>query len=428
MATRPRNQLTATEVFKAQAKDDDYRLADGDRLFILVAKTGGKSGQFRYKVKRTDRTYKADTITVGKIDDRTMRTTGESLTKLREAADELRAIHDDGRDPKLVQRIDRATRIASDANTFKLTAAAWVKWISRRKQWSQRHQQKVEQLLTRHLSDLDDLPIMEIVAPVTSPLLQRIEESAPHMAEKVDRVLNGILDYTVEQGMLVRNPLPRRSRAVIERKHFPAITKLPGIGEILRAARASDPCKGIQRAHELLAFTVQRPREAAGARWREFDLDAGNWSIPRERMKQRKAIARGPHVVPLPPALLAQLREWRKADPADATHVCPAPRDAQKAVTIEAIEKHYRDVLKLGGKHSPHSWRSAFSTVCREAGKDGDVVEAQLDHVVGSKVASAYDRAKRLDLRRELMRWYEATLLAARDGAPVLPIRKASAK
>ena len=84
----------------------------------------------------------------------------------------------------------------------------------------------------------------------------------------------------------------------------------------------------------------------------------------------------------------------------------------------------YRDALGLQGKHSPHSWRSAFSTIAREAGQDGDVIEAQLDHVVGNKVASAYDRSKRFELRRKLMRWYEGQLIAARDGAKVVELKR----
>jgi integrase len=90
------------------------------------------------------------------------------------------------------------------------------------------------------------------------------------------------------------------------------------------------------------------------------------------------------------------------------------------------VEKFYRRGLGLTGKHSPHSWRSVFSTWCREAGKDGDVIEAQLDHVVGNRVQASYDRAKRLDLRRDLLTWYEAQLLAARDGAEVIPLRRAA--
>jgi hypothetical protein len=45
--------------------------------------------------------------------------------------------------------------------------------------------------------------------------------------------------------------------------------------------------------------------------------------------------------------------EWRKADPADAVYVCPAPRDPGKPITIEGIEKYHRDVLHLVGRHSP---------------------------------------------------------------------------
>lgn len=51
---------------------------------------------------------------------------------------------------------------------------------------------------------------------------------------------------------------------------------------------------------------------------------------------------------------------------------------------------------------------------------DADVVEAQLDHIVGNKVQAAYDRAQRLERQRELMTWYEGTLLGARDGVGVV--------
>ncbi len=167
------------------------------------------------------------------------------------------------------------------------------------------------------------------------------------------------------------------------------------------------------------AHTALRVSEVVGARWSEFDLDVANWSVPRERMK-RKDAARGPHVVPLPPGLLASLREWRSADAKGATFVCPAPRDPEKHVTPEGVEKFYSSALGLAGQHSPHSWRSAFSTISREAGKDGDAIEAQLDHQVGSKIASAYDRAQRIEIRRDLMAWYEQQLLASRDNVDVV--------
>jgi hypothetical protein len=65
-----------------------------------------------------------------------------------------------------------------------------------------------------------------------------------------------------------------------------------------------------------------------------------------------------------------------------------------------------------------------FSTWAYDAGKEGNVIEAQLDHVIGTKVQAAYDRAQRLDLRRELMAWHEQQLIAARDGAQVVPLQR----
>lgn len=59
----------------------------------------------------------------------------------------------------------------------------------------------------------------------------------------------------------------------------------------------------VRRAHLLTAFTAQRIGEIAGARWDEFDLQAGTWSIPRARMK-RKDAQRDPHIVPLSPICL----------------------------------------------------------------------------------------------------------------------------
>jgi integrase len=147
------------------------------------------------------------------------------------------------------------------------------------------------------------------------------------------------------------------------------------------------------------------------------DWKAAIWSIPRERMKRKEA-DRGAHLVPIPPRLLAAMREWRRADGDGAIYVCPTLR-GDAPITREAVEKFYRRGLNLSGKHSPHSWRAVLSTWANDAGKDADAVEAHLDHATGDKVKTAYDRAHRLQRRMDLMVWHEEALIAARDGAKV---------
>lgn len=416
--------LTDRTIKAAKPKASPYRIADGGNLYLFVSSTGVKSWQYRYRLDG-----RPLTATLGKYP-------AVTLEEARRLADRARGSAEAGEHLTQIKRAAKLATIARGAAIFEQVAADWLEDEALRKKWTPEYKLEVKASLRNHLSALNRFAISSINAPLIVPIRRKVERRAPLMFDKVERRLHSIMDFAVEQGLIPSNPLPRR-RSRITRRHFPAVTDLEGVGEILRAARAADPCKGIMRAHLLLAFTALRVSEITCARWSEFaldgveivtdhkkhrDPDAGNWSVPRARMK-RKDPERGPHVVALPPVLLGLLREWRQADGEGALYVCPAPRDANFPITPEGVEKFYRRVLELAGKHSPHSWRSAFSTICREAGKSGEVVEAQLDHVVGTKTESAYDRAARLELRRELMRWYEKKLIAARDGAQVVPMR-----
>ncbi len=408
-----RYKLTDRQIRNAKQKAHPYKLADGDGLFLRVAPSGDHSWFLRYYIGG-----KEQRASLGRL-------ISISLAEARTKADKARTLIANGVHLTEHKRVERTKRETARRSTFVKVSEDWIASRTKaraQRRWSDDYAEEVRASLRNHVPGLFKLSVATITAAIVAPMLSTVERKAPHMLEKVWRRLNGVLDYAVWKGLIPQNPLPqtRDQHTKVERKHFPAITEPAKLGEVLRAARASDPCKGIQRGHSLLAFTALRVSEVVGGRWDEFDLGKGNWLVPRERMK-RKDAARGPHVIPLPPALLASLREWREIDGNDAIYVCPAPRDPEKPITAEAIEKHYRTVLSLGGKHSPHSWRSAFSTICREAGKEGDVIEAQLDHVVGNKVASAYDRARRVELRRELMKWYEATLLAAQDASEVSP-------
>jgi integrase len=73
--------------------------------------------------------------------------------------------------------------------------------------------------------------------------------------------------------------------------------------------------------------------------------------------------------------------------------------------------------LGLAKKHSPHGWRSALSTLARDAGFSPDVVELTLDHVHDNAVARAYDRGERLTERLRLMAWWDDQLRPAEHPA-----------
>lgn len=406
-----RHLLTDTHVRNAKPRDKPYRLKDGDGLFLFVPPSGVRAWQYRYLL-----TGKAKTATLGKLTD------AQGLAWARTKADDARALRAEGRNVTVERRVTRAKRAASTAATFEATAAEWVKVEARRARWTPDYKAEVTSSLKNHVAKLNPLPVTEITPALISPIMRRADRVAPDMAKKVRQRLRAILDHAAEHGIIAVNPIPpARRRAQVERKHLPAVLERKGVGAILRAADVAELTRGVRRAHLLAAYTAQRVGEIVGAEWSECDLQAGTWSIPRKRMK-RKDEARGAHVVPLPPGLLALMREWKRSDGKAAQYVCPAPR-GEGYITREAVEKFYRRGLALSGRHSPHSWRSVFSTWAHEAGRDVNAIDAQLDHVVGNKVAASYDRAKRLELRRELMKWHEESLLAARDGAAIVALR-----
>lgn len=413
MGKRHTHLLSAPDVSGAKAKDQPYRLADGGGLYLWVPPTGVKSWQFRYRYGG-----KQQTFTIGKVS----KTQGLAWARLE--ADKARSKVEEGDHLTRVKAVKKATKQAAAENTFGVVAAEWVKRESRRARWTADYKAEVEASIANHLGKLDGLPISEITAPIAAPLLRKVERAAPDMAKKVRQRLRAILDDAVMDGLIPGNPIPapRRRRNPETKTHLAAVTDKKAVGDILRAADKAQPGRGVRRAHVMAVFTAQRIGEIVGATWDEVDLDKGLWSIPRVRMK-RKDAERGAHEVPIPPTLLAEMKEWHRVDGDGRQYVCPSSI-GEGAITREAVEKFYRRGLKLTGKHSPHSWRTVLSTWANDAGEDADAVEAQLDHATGSKVKSAYDRAKRLDRRADLMKWHEQALIAARDGAKVVDLKR----
>jgi len=278
-----RHLLTDRQIQNAKPKAKPYRLADGDGLYLYVPLSGASSWQFRYRLGD-----KPQTATLGRLDRIT-------LGQARAKAQDVRTFVADGHHVTAVRRVERAKRAAARTATFGVLSADWLKREARRAKWTADYQQEVKASLDNHLSALATLPVAEITTAIAAKPIRKVEDSAPDMATKVRQRLRSIMDYAAEQGLIPINPIPaaRRGKRSAQRTHLAAVTDHAGVGAILRAADVAEISRGVRRAHLLTVFTAQRIGEIVGARWDEFDLQAGVWSIPRERMK-RKDAQRGP--------------------------------------------------------------------------------------------------------------------------------------
>jgi len=410
----PRNLLTDADCRNAKPPAPPKtrnQLNDGDGLWLVVTPAGVKSWQYRYR-----HNGKSQTATLGRYP-------AFGLKEARDKRDGLAKLAAAGNHLTEHKRETRRKSTAVEDGLFRTVAADWRHREGRRMEWTEDYANEVSRSIENHLGDLLPLHVAKIDAPTVARVLAKVDRDSVSMSKKVRARVRAIFDHAITEGLITLSPVPAtRRRMAGAKRNYPAVVEREGVGEILRDARKSDVCRGIKRAHELIAFTVQRSGEIVPAKWVEFDLESATWTIPRSRMKLKDE-DRGPHLVPIPPGLLALLKAWKAEDGDGAVYVCPAPR-SKGHITADALEKFYRRTLGLKGKHVPHSWRRVWKTWGGNAGKPFDVIEAQQDHInIGGKVAGSYDGADRLEPRRELAAWYAGELVAARDGAEVIPFR-----
>jgi integrase len=201
---------------------------------------------------------------------------------------------------------------------------------------------------------------------------------------------------------------------------MPALIDFSALGDILRRAEMARLSPSVRMAHRLCAFTSARIGNIVNAEWSEFHLEDEQavWIIPRKKMKVTTREL--DHRIPLCPEIVEELSKWRNVFGGKG-YLFPSPT-GNKHISRESIEKVYRVTLDLGRKHSPHGWRSAFSTQARDNGFARDVVELALDHSHDNEVVRAYDRGERFTQRVELFNWWGMQLAAAQRGAKVIPL------
>src|SRR5262249_4868249 len=137
--------------------------------------------------------------------------------------------------------------------------------------------------------------------------------------------------------------LPAKAK-VAPVKHYEAMpyAEVPAFVKRLRTMSGT-----AARALEFTIMTASRTSEVLGAVWSEFDLEARMWTVPKERMKNRKE-----HRVPLCNSAIAII----KAMPDDGEYVFPGAKKGQPLSSVSMLK-----VLgRMGEQSVVHGFRSTF--------------------------------------------------------------------
>ncbi|CAG0994372.1 Prophage integrase IntA [Methylophilaceae bacterium] len=395
-------KLTDTAVRKAKPNitpagkvtDKPYKMADGGGLYLQVQPGGGKWWRLKYRFGGKEKL-----LALGVYPDVT-------LADARARRDEARKVLANGGDPGAVKQTQKKQARVAAANSFELIARELHALKS--PIWSQSHADDWIKTLQREIFPrLGERPIAEIEAPDVLEAIRAIEgRGAYEIAARALQRVRAVCAYAIATGRARHNPAVEIKGALAPQpkvRHFAALTEKE-LPDFLRAVAAYPAYPLTKAATRLLMLTFVRTGEVRGAKWCEFDCDAGLWVIPAERMK-----AREPHTVPLSRQALAVLAELRPLT-GHGEHLFPG-RNREGSIISENTVLKVIERLGYKGRMTGHGFRSIASTYLNGVGMiRPDVIEAQLAHADGNATRAAYNRADYMEYRRAMMQFWADTL------------------
>jgi len=405
---RTTKPLTNTEVKQAKTKVKEFNLSDGDGLSLKVKPNGSKLWFFNYYRPHSK---KRANLSFGSFPE-------VSLAQARSKRLDARGLLANDIDPQEHRDEQKRTNSIAHANTLEHIASKWLH--VKKATVSKDHAEDSWRSLELHIfPDLGKIPIHKISAVKTIETIQPI--AAKGSLETVKRLcqrLNEVMVYAVNAGIIDSNPLAGISKAFQNpiKKHLPALK--PDDLPLFMAALSKASIKLTTRCLiEWQLHTMIRPSEAAGSRWEEVDLDNQIWSIPANRMKNKK-----PHTVPLTEQAISLL-EIMKPISSRSEFIFPSDRNLRKHTNSQTANTAIKR-MGFDKQLVAHGLRSIASTALNEEGFDPDIIEAALAHTGKNEVRKAYNRATYLERRSPMMQWWSEHIEKAATGNMSLSSKK----
>jgi len=381
--------LTATSVKQAKSRDKDYKLYDEKGLYLLIKSTGAKYWRFKYRFAGREKN-----LALGVYPD-------VSLLTARSGREDARNLLRLDSDPSMERKRAKITRQSDAETTFELVTNEWLSMMNDR--WSPRHSADVRHALEQDvLPYLGNSPLGEIDAPMIRAILDSVQKrGAFETAGRLRQRCSAIFKYGMSLGYCnadpadalrgLMTPSPKRNYAALTEKELP---------EFLEKVAGYNCTSQTRLAFRLMILTFVRTSELIGGRWEEIDFDEALWNIPAERMKKSR-----PHYVPLAKQTIDVLQKLHEITghtklllPQRSDHTTPM----SNGTILRVIDR-----IGYGGRMTGHGFRSVASTILNDSGLfRSDVIEKQLAHEEENEIRKAYNRAKYMEERREMMQWW----------------------
>lgn len=382
-------KLRDTQLRQAKPKEKTYRLPDGLGLYLVVAPSGNKYWQHRYKLRGKGKTksygpYPAISLQEARVE----------LLKDKEL------IAKRG-DPCKQHQVEKQQAYFDANNTFEAVAREWHS--SQASRWKGKQPQNIIRSLEKRVFPvMGGIAITEITTPQILKLLRDMEsQGLGDATRRVRQRVSSVFTFAMAEGRLNYNPTVGLEKAlrplptVVHRRRL----ELSELGGFMAALEGDGGQAQTKLGLELIILTFVRTSEMRYAEWSDIDLDNARWVIPAHKIKMKRD-----HVVPLSRQALDVLKRLHKLN-GNREKVIFSHSSKDGAVS----ENTFLGVVERLGykeKTTVHGFRGTASTALNEAGFKPDIIEIQLSHVESNQSKAAYDGAEHMQYRVDMMQWW----------------------
>lgn len=365
-----------------------YKLTDSGGLYLHVMPTGKRVWRYKYRLYGKEKL-----LTIGSYPSTTLIVAREKRDKAKE---ELEA----GNDPAQQKQDEKQLARFKGTQTVELIAMEW--YNQNLSYWAPSYSKHILSRLKANVFPfIGQIPVAALSVQHVLNCVQKVEDRKKFdLAHRTLQMIGQVLRFAVASGRAERD-FTNDLRGALKRYnkgHFAAIDtdELP---DLIKAINKNDArlFKQTILALKLILLTFVRTSELIHATWDEFDLTKSVWVIPAERMKMRKT-----HIVPLSRQVMDILIELKQLF-GDKGYIMPSAFKRDKPMSNNAILGAL-DKLNYKGIMTGHGFRAlAMSTIKEKLHYRHEVVDRQLAHLPKSKIDRAYDRAKFMAERTQMM-------------------------
>ena len=389
--------LTDTKIKTSKPKEKDYKLSDGQGLYLLVKTNGTKMWRydFSYLSKRQSMSFGVYPE-VG-------------LKDAREKREKAIGNIKNGINP-----IESKSSNFELNTTFKFISNKWLDLI--KDSGSKSNYEKIKSNLENNAypflgnKNIQDISRKDILTLVERMEMRDATEYANRLLNNIQRiykyaVTNEYVEHNIIADIDKKNSLKKRNKV-----NHPAITNIKEFKKLLEDIKnygtifKSDV--NTIYALKLAPFVALRPYNLRTLEWSEIDFEKEILDIPATKMKMKIDF-----VLPLSKQALSILKEIQRFK-TDSKFVFYSATTNFKSISENTLN-HALHRMGYKGIHTTHGFRSTFSTNAHENmtchGLNSDFIESCLAHAEQNTVKKAYNRDskfKYLDEKKKLMQWW----------------------